>query len=293
MPSASESQLLDLTKQLLSAIADQDWSVYERLCHPSLTCFEPESRGQLVTGMDFHKFYFDLKGSRGPRNTTVVTPQVRLLGSDAAIVSYVRLIQKLDGDGTPSVATNPRRMEARPLPPLGDARPREILIVEGHIADHGCAQSRRAAPPQADELAGASYFLSCKRPATKAMPRQKHHGAHAPRSPGIGCRRTTCSATVIFRRVLRANEPHAAIDDSSRVHLLVGRLGCHWRRLGAASVFSWHCDVAKGHWRAKAPASGTRDRISRNLANDSLTAASLGATGGGSEPPVSSLGIAM
>ena len=104
MPSATESQLLDLTKQLLGAIADQDWSVYERLCDPSLTCFEPESRGQLVTGMDFHKFYFDLKGSRSPRNTTVVGPQVRLLGSDAAVVSYVRLIQKLDGDGTPTTS---------------------------------------------------------------------------------------------------------------------------------------------------------------------------------------------
>lgn len=26
---------------------------------PSLTCFEPEALGNLVTGMDFHKFYFD------------------------------------------------------------------------------------------------------------------------------------------------------------------------------------------------------------------------------------------
>jgi calcium/calmodulin-dependent protein kinase (CaM kinase) II len=101
MAATPELQLLNLTKQLLNAIADQDWSVYERLCDPSLTCFEPESRGQLVTGMDFHKFYFDLKGSRGPRNTTLVAPQVRLLGPDAAVVSYVRLIQKLDGDSGP------------------------------------------------------------------------------------------------------------------------------------------------------------------------------------------------
>ncbi len=32
MPPATETQLLDLTRQLLSSIADQDWSVYERLC---------------------------------------------------------------------------------------------------------------------------------------------------------------------------------------------------------------------------------------------------------------------
>ena len=100
MPPA-ETQLLDLTRQLLTAIADQNWSTYSRLCDPSLTCFEPEARGQLVAGMDFHKFYFELKGSRGPRNTTLVSPQVRLLGSDGAVVSYVRLIQKLDDEGAP------------------------------------------------------------------------------------------------------------------------------------------------------------------------------------------------
>jgi calcium/calmodulin-dependent protein kinase (CaM kinase) II len=99
MPQSAEAQLLDLTRQLLNSIADQDWSTYTRLCDPSLTCFEPESRGQLVEGMDFHKFYFELKGSRGPRNTTLVSPHVRLLGSDGAVVSYVRLIQKLDAEG--------------------------------------------------------------------------------------------------------------------------------------------------------------------------------------------------
>jgi calcium/calmodulin-dependent protein kinase (CaM kinase) II len=101
MPSGSEDQLLDLTHQLLASIADQEWGVYAKLCDPSLTCFEPESRGQLVEGMDFHRFYFELKGSRTPRNTTLCTPRVRMLGSDAAVVSYVRLIQKLDTDGAP------------------------------------------------------------------------------------------------------------------------------------------------------------------------------------------------
>jgi calcium/calmodulin-dependent protein kinase (CaM kinase) II len=101
MSPATESQLLELTRQLLKSIADQDWSVYSRLCDPSLTAFEPEARGQLIAGLDFHNFYFELKGGRSPRNTTLVAPQVRLLGSDAAVVSYVRLVQKLDGDGTP------------------------------------------------------------------------------------------------------------------------------------------------------------------------------------------------
>ena len=32
---------------------------FSRMCDPALTCFEPEARGHLVEGMEFHKFYFD------------------------------------------------------------------------------------------------------------------------------------------------------------------------------------------------------------------------------------------
>jgi len=33
--------------------------VYRKICDPHLTAFEPEALGNLVEGMDFHKFYFD------------------------------------------------------------------------------------------------------------------------------------------------------------------------------------------------------------------------------------------
>jgi ketosteroid isomerase-like protein len=105
MQAAVESQLLDLSRQLLVAIADKDWPTYSRLCDPSLTCFEPETLGQLIGGMEFHKFYFDLEGAPGNRNTTLASPHVRLLGPDAAIVSYVRVIQKLDPTGNPVTAS--------------------------------------------------------------------------------------------------------------------------------------------------------------------------------------------
>jgi calcium/calmodulin-dependent protein kinase (CaM kinase) II len=115
MPPAVETQLLELTRQLLNSIADRDWKKYSQLCDPSLTCFEPEALGQLVEGMEFHKFYFDLHGAASKRNTTLASPHVRLMGQDAAIVSYVRLIQKIEAaSGDPvSVAFDESRVWQR------------------------------------------------------------------------------------------------------------------------------------------------------------------------------------
>ena len=41
------------------ALTSGDFDTFSRLCDPKITCFEPESLGNLVEGMDFHKFYFD------------------------------------------------------------------------------------------------------------------------------------------------------------------------------------------------------------------------------------------
>jgi len=69
---------------------------------PGLTAFEPEAQGQLVEGLEFHQFYFRLGGTRGPNHTTMCAPRVRLLG-DVALVTYVRLNQRLGPDGQPAV----------------------------------------------------------------------------------------------------------------------------------------------------------------------------------------------
>lgn len=97
-------ELLTLNQQLLDAIARADWPKYQELCDPSLTCFEPEARGQLVAGMDFHHFYFKLGAVKGEHCTTMASPHVRVVG-DMAIVSYVRLNQRLGGDGAPVTRT--------------------------------------------------------------------------------------------------------------------------------------------------------------------------------------------
>jgi calcium/calmodulin-dependent protein kinase (CaM kinase) II len=94
-------ELLEINQRLLESIADGDWDTYAELCDPGLTAFEPEACSHLVQGMDFHRFYFDLGGISGPHNTSMSQPQVLLLGPDAAVLSYVRLVQKLDPAGAP------------------------------------------------------------------------------------------------------------------------------------------------------------------------------------------------
>lgn len=109
-----EQEIIKVTEQLLSAITSGDFDTYTKLGDPKITCFEPESLGNLVEGMDFHKFYFDnWKLSRsdtvvtkmsGPHrshiNTTVLHPTVHLMNDDAACIAYIRLTQFMDRDGT-------------------------------------------------------------------------------------------------------------------------------------------------------------------------------------------------
>ncbi len=49
-------EVLVCNEQLLRSIAEGDWKTYAELCDPTITAFEPESRGQLAAGMAFHKF---------------------------------------------------------------------------------------------------------------------------------------------------------------------------------------------------------------------------------------------
>ena len=101
MPDNDTRDLLAVNQKLLDAIDRQDWKTYAALCDPTLSAFEPEAWGHLVVGLGFHEFYFKLEGSGRPRQSTMSSPDVRLMG-DAAVVSYVRLSRRLNADGSPS-----------------------------------------------------------------------------------------------------------------------------------------------------------------------------------------------
>ncbi|KAG7228101.1 hypothetical protein INR49_005724, partial [Caranx melampygus] len=79
------------------------FSTLRRICDPGLTSFEPEALGNLVEGMDFHKFYFEnlLSKNSKPVHTTLLNPHVHLIGEDAACIAYIRLTQFVDSTGLP------------------------------------------------------------------------------------------------------------------------------------------------------------------------------------------------
>eukprot|EP01136_Pigoraptor_vietnamica_P007451 Opistho-1_new@2671 len=91
----AETEVLLAAEKLLACISRGDWDAYRNMCDPSLTAFEPEAVGELVQGMDFHKFYFDGAGtSAGGSRTqaTVKNARVRVMG-DVAVHTATRLVQ--------------------------------------------------------------------------------------------------------------------------------------------------------------------------------------------------------
>ncbi|XP_069395433.1 calcium/calmodulin-dependent protein kinase type II subunit gamma isoform X15 [Paralichthys olivaceus] len=98
-----KQEIIKMTEQLIEAINNGDFEAYTRICDPGLTSFEPEALGNLVEGMDFHKFYFEnlLSKNSKPVHTTILNPHVHLIGEDAACIAYIRLTQYMDSQGRP------------------------------------------------------------------------------------------------------------------------------------------------------------------------------------------------
>ncbi|MCP4943539.1 MAG: DUF4440 domain-containing protein [Rubripirellula sp.] len=95
-----ETEIIELTRQLVESIVHSDWETYTQLCAEDLTAYEPEANGHLVKGMAFHKHYFDMQNASPYANatTTLSSPSVRILGEEAAVIAYVRLTQRVGSD---------------------------------------------------------------------------------------------------------------------------------------------------------------------------------------------------
>ncbi|XP_006625399.1 calcium/calmodulin-dependent protein kinase type II subunit beta isoform X26 [Lepisosteus oculatus] len=100
---ARKQEIIKITEQLIEAVNNGDFEAYAKICDPGLTSFEPEALGNLVEGMDFHRFYFEnlLSKNSKPIHTTILNPHVHLIGEDAACIAYIRLTQFVDAQGRP------------------------------------------------------------------------------------------------------------------------------------------------------------------------------------------------
>lgn len=107
------SQVKALNQKLLKAVSTGDWETYKSLCAEDLSCFEPETAGQVVEGLNFHQYYFDLGAATAkagappplqPNNVSMTGVHAREIGS-TVILSYVRIDQALS-DGSPVTRKN-------------------------------------------------------------------------------------------------------------------------------------------------------------------------------------------
>jgi ketosteroid isomerase-like protein len=99
MSATPEQELLELSRELLSSIDEGNWETYSTFCDPTISAFEPEGVGNLIEGLPFHEFYFNRETDTGRHQSSISSPQVRMLGDDVALVTYVRLVQHEDRRG--------------------------------------------------------------------------------------------------------------------------------------------------------------------------------------------------
>lgn len=120
----SDSEIIDLNQKMLDSVAQGRWDTYRQYCHDDMTCFEAETAGHLVEGLDFHRFYFVDPEAGGDETeerpalarvtVTMARPHVRWLGHDAAVISYTRLTQRsCDGEATTSTCCETRIWQRR------------------------------------------------------------------------------------------------------------------------------------------------------------------------------------
>ena len=104
-----EQEIIKLTEQIVTASGECDMETLSNLCDPGITVFKPESLGNLLIGAEYTKFYSDSLNSMileysGYTNTSILHPKVYFLSEDAACISYVRLTQFLNKEGSPKTA---------------------------------------------------------------------------------------------------------------------------------------------------------------------------------------------
>lgn len=131
-----DQTILQLNQSMLECVLRGDWDGYAAHCDVSVSCFEAETNGILVEGLEFHRFYFDSPAATAAAagsgaaeassavqtqlqplsqsQVTMARPHLRWLGDDAVVLSYTRLVQRCsNGEFTTSSCCETRIWQQR------------------------------------------------------------------------------------------------------------------------------------------------------------------------------------
>ena len=86
-----EKKIVENTQMLLDSISTNDFMTYETLCDVSLTCFEEKANGNLVQGLEFHKFYVDVTTSKEEtKNKSTMHDSIVHVTGKSALITYIK-----------------------------------------------------------------------------------------------------------------------------------------------------------------------------------------------------------
>lgn len=89
--------LVDKVHDLVRAATSGDFKSYAALNSPSSTCIEPETKGNIISGLAFHKHYFDLPPptiKQPPAQTTLTNIRAKVCcKGQMGFVTYNRVSQ--------------------------------------------------------------------------------------------------------------------------------------------------------------------------------------------------------
>ncbi|OEU11857.1 Calcium/calmodulin dependent protein kinase II, association-domain-containing protein, partial [Fragilariopsis cylindrus CCMP1102] len=95
--------LIELNQSLLNSIVDLNYEAYDFLCSDDMSCIEPETNRNVVSGKEFHRYYFDVFATTTTTTkVTMVMPHVQIMcEGNAAVISYVKLTQQTSSGKPP------------------------------------------------------------------------------------------------------------------------------------------------------------------------------------------------
>lgn len=94
-----EQEVMDANTRLTEAIRTRNFGAFSALVCADVTFIEPETRGQVLRGLDFYKFKFTNEQPSAAERSTVLNAQVDTLGDGAAILTCTRLNQVASDSG--------------------------------------------------------------------------------------------------------------------------------------------------------------------------------------------------